>query len=343
MANFAHNGLTSPGLDFGGVCPFDYGCAFSGINPKAPEIPLQYPIGRSAYNALHVKLTGDVKTPLPGIRHINFQTSYSLSRFVNAGGTNPTYPGYYGANDQDFVNNAIDNAHPLSRMGPSLLDRTHQFSFGAVFDLIHSFRTAMIGHFYSGLPLSLIVPETGSGAGEIYRTDFTGDGTIADLLPGTNVGDFNRRFSAAGLASSIQNYNNTIANQPTPAGQALIANGLFTLAQLQALGGVAPTIPAPSRGQVGVSSLRAFDLKLSWNHKIAERLEIEPNVGFYNLFNFSNWDLPPNILSGLLTGAPGSVNGTTQADRVTNRVGLGTGVFGLGAPRAIEFGTRIGF
>jgi hypothetical protein len=343
IANFARNGLTSPGLDFGGACPFDYGCAFSGINPKAPEIPLQYPIGRSVYNALHLKLAGDVKMSLPGIRRINFQTSYSLASFVNSGGTNPTYPGYYGANDQDFVNNAIDNAHPLSRIGPSLLDRTHQLSFGAVVDLIHSFRAAIMGHFYSGLPLSLIVPVTGSGAGEIFRTDFTGDGTVADLLPGTKVGDFNRGISAAGLAAAIQRYNNTVANQPTPAGQVLIANGLFTLAQLQALGGVAPTIPAPPAGQVGVSSLRAFDLKLSWNRKFGERLEIEPNVGFYNVFNFANWDLPPNILSGLLTGAPGSVNGTTQADRVINRVGLGTGVFALGAPRSIEFGTRIAF
>ena len=47
--------------------------------------------------------------------------------------------------------------------------------------------------------------------------------------------------------------------------------------------------------------------------------------------------------ASLLTAAPGSVNGTTQADRVINRVGLGTGVFALGAPRSIEFGTRIAF
>jgi hypothetical protein len=343
MSDFAHNGLTSPGLDFGGLCPIDYGCAFSGLNPKAPQIPLLYPLGRSEYNALEVKLMGDVKIAIPGIQHINLQTSYSLSRFVNAGGTNTTYPGYYGANDQDFVNNAIDNAHPLSRTGPSLLDRTHQISFGAVIDLIGSFRAAIIGHFYSGLPLSLTVPATRSGPGEIFRTDFTGDGTIADLMPGTNVGDFNRRISAGGLARAIQEYNNTIANQPTPAGQVLISNGLFTLGQLQALGGVAPIIPAPPPGQVGVSPLRALDLKLSWNRKVGELLEIEPNIGFYNLFNFANWDLPPNVLSSLLTGAPGSVNGTTQADRVANRVGLGTGVFALGAARSIEFAVRIAF
>jgi hypothetical protein len=141
----------------------------------------------------------------------------------------------------------------------------------------------------------------------------------------------------------IQNYNNTVANQPTPAGQVLIANGLFTLPQLQALGGVAPTITPPPAGEVGMGSLRAFDLKFSWDHKFGEHFEVEPNCGIYNLFNFANYDLPPNTLSGLLTGTPGAVNGTTQADRITNRVGLGTGVFALGAPRAIEFGLRIAF
>jgi len=34
---------------------------------------------------------------------------------------------------------------------------------------------------------------------------------------------------------------------------------------------------------------------------------------------------------------------TTEADRITNRVGQGTGVFALGAPRAIEFGIRLAF
>ncbi len=341
MTDFAGNGLTSPGIDFGGVCPTTYGCAFSGMNPTAPEIPLLYPIGRSVYNGLDVKLTQNVSHPLPGIRYFNFQVAYSLSRFVNNGGTNSgTSP---GNNDQDFVISAVDNRNPLGFMGPSLLDRTHQLSFGGVADLPGSFRASIVSHFYSGLPISLQVPNTGAGAGEIFRTDFTGDGTVQDLLPGTNVGAFNRQVGVSGLAGLIANYNSTIANQPTPAGQVLVANGLFTVAQLQALGGVAPSIAAPVPGEVGVGGLRAFDLKFSWDHKFRERFEIEPSAGIYNLFNFSNYDLPPNTLTGLLTGSPGSVNGTTQADRITNRVGLGTGVFALGAPRAMEFGLRIAF
>jgi hypothetical protein len=39
---------------------------------------------------------------------------------------------------------------------------------------------------------------------------------------------------------------------------------------------------------------------------------MQPSVGFYNLFNFANFDLPGNALNGLLTGAAGQINGTTS-------------------------------
>ncbi|HTQ56380.1 MAG TPA: TonB-dependent receptor [Bryobacteraceae bacterium] len=340
IADFAGNGLTSPSVDFGGACPFSYGCAFSGINPSAGSLPFLYPIGRSVYNGMDITLKSDWKSPMKGINRINFQVAYSLSRFTNQGGSNPSTP---GNSDQDFVISAIDNRNPLGYSGPSLLDRTSQLSFGGVAELPRGFRASIISHFYSGLSTSLVVPNSGLGAGEIFRTDFTGDGTVQDLLPGTNVGAYNRGVSTGGLAGVIQNYNSTVANNPTPAGQVLVSSGLFTLAQLQALGGVAPTIQMPPAGEVGMGNLRAFDLKLSWVHRFGERVSIEPSIGFYNLFNFANFDLPPNVISGLLTGAPGSINGTTSADRIDNRVGLGTGVFALGAPRAIELGFRIDF
>jgi hypothetical protein len=340
MTDFANAGLTSPSLDFGGVCPTNYGCAFGGINPRAPAMPFLYPIGRSVYNALAVKLRQELSTPLPGVRHVNLQAAYALSRFRNAGGQNAYSP---VNNDQDFVIQAVDNRTPLAFTGPALLDRTHQLSFGSIVDLPFSFRAAVISHFYSGLPVTLVVPNTGQGPGEIFRTDFTGDGTVQDILPGTRMGSLNRSIPSSDLSNVIGAFNQNTANQPTPAGQALISNGLFTLAQLQALGAVAPTIPPPPHDQVGVSGLRAFDLKLSWAHRFKESFTVEPSIGFYNLFQFANYDLPPNVISGLLTGSAGSVNGTTQADRITNQVGRGTGVFALGAPRAIEFGVRVSF
>ena len=49
------------------------------------------------------------------------------------------------------------------------------------------------------------------------------------------------------------------------------------------------------------------------------------------------------MLNGLLTGAAGQINGTTSNEHNITRVGIGTGVYSLGAPRQIEFGLRLAF
>jgi hypothetical protein len=77
--------------------------------------------------------------------------------------------------------------------------------------------------------------------------------------------------------------------------------------------------------------------------RIREKLALQPSISFYNLFNFANFDLPGAALNGLLTGAAGQVNGTTRIGHNVSRVGLGTGVYSLGAPRRCEFGLRLTF
>ena len=80
--------------------------------------------------------------------------------------------------------------------------------------------------------------------------------------------------------------------------------GLFTEAQLIALGAVTPTISAPPQGQEGLGNMFTFDLKLGWKIRplrARERLTIEPQVSIYNLFNRQNFDSPSQPLSGILS------------------------------------------
>ena len=346
MANYASNGLGTPGDAGFGACTAattGFQCAFGGVNPANPGFVVQKPIGRSTYDALQLKFVQNSAHPFRGVRALNFQVSYSLSSFKNAGGLSSTSPGTPGSGDQDFVLSALDNANPLKYFGWGPLDRKNQLSFGGVADVPAGFRFGVVSHFYSPLPVGLYVPNTGSGPGEIFRTDFTGDGTVQDPLPGTQVGSYGRNVGYGGLTAAINNYNSKFANQATPAGQTLISAGLFTLAQLQALGGVAPSIAAPVSGEVPMFGLKTFDFKVSWVHRFHERLTVEPSVTFFNVFNFANFDLPQSTLNPLLTGAAGSVNGTTYNDQTTQRVGVGTGVYSLGAPRVIEWGLKLTF
>jgi len=355
---FLGNGLGTPGDATGVAClnaaagGIGHPCAFGGINQNYNAMLFLNPISRSVYNGLQMKLIENVANPMKGVKSANFQVSYALSKFVNPaafqGNTAPSNA--VSANDQDFVLQAADNDHPLRYMGPSLLDRTHQLSWGGNVDVPFGFRLGMIAHFYSPLSSPAIVGNTGS-PGQIFQTDFTGSGFVSDPLPGTKNGAFGRTFGVNGLNGAISQYNTTQGGAPTPAGQQLVAAGLFTASQLNSIGLVAPILNTAPANQLPFTWTKALDFKLAWEGKFKERFTIEPSVGFYNMFNLSNYNLPPGTMTGWLNQGGNSINSTAKGyTSATNsvqsdayRVGVGTGVFGLGGPRVMEFQLKISF
>jgi hypothetical protein len=339
ISDFAGNGLDS-GFDFAGGAPCPT-CAFGGINPSLGQLELNMPIGRSTYDGLLVSLKSSLSNPLPGMKRLGLIASYSLSRFDSL------------AQDQDFVNNAIDFNNPTKFFGPSGLDRTHQVSVGAVMDLPLATRLAMTTHWDTASPLTLTLPQSGN-PGEIFLSDVTGDGTIGDVIPGSQVGSFGRGIKASNLNTFINSYNSNSAGQLTPAGQALVAAGLMTPAQLTALGGVTPSLALAPSGNVGVAPIFTFDAHVSWElrpakllHFVPERVVVEPQIALFNVFNYQNHDPFGNVLSGVLNGSVGSVNGTTAHGALGRQnlvtPGSSSGVNWYAVPRQAEFGVKLTF
>jgi hypothetical protein len=345
MSSYASNGLDSGYSLCGGFQCASVGApnaAFAGINQNIGANQMLFPIGFAKNDALQLSLKQHLVHPFPGVSNFDMQVSYQLQSYLAA------------AQDNDFITIATDFNNPQHYLGPNGLDRKQQISFGGTMDLPMHFRFGVIGHFYSPLPVTLTLSPTGN-AGGIFVTDITGDGTgdgsfasngsVGDVVPGTNIGSFGHGVSAGNINNVINNYNNTDANQPTPAGQTLISNGLFSLGQLQTPGffGVQQPIPNAPTNEAGMGWLRALDMSLNWIYKFKENLQIQPGVSFFNVMNFSNFDGPANPLSGSLSGLPGSINGTAGEQPSSNRLGLGSGVFALGSPRVIEFSLKLNF
>jgi hypothetical protein len=341
--DFANNGLDSGYVYYGGYSAAYYGltsdtgAAFGGINPNMGSLFMNYPMGRSVYSGLQSEYRTKVASPFRGVSNLDLQANYTLSRFVSDAGS-----------DQHFTVNAADFRNPTAFMGPTLQDRLHQVKFGAMFEMAHHGpRLSVIGGVASPQPSSLTVPTQGS-VGEIFRSDLTGDGTTGDYLDsaGTGVGHpgtFMRSVSPKNLNAYIQNFNSTYGNGKTltPAGQTLVNAGLFTQTELVTLGAVIPTIQPPLLNNASNGYYKDVDMRLDWPFKWKEHLTILPGIAFFNAFNFKNF----GTLSGL-SGGDGSINGTVAGVNTgtnTIRIGRGTGVFAVGAPRETEFSLRIDF
>ncbi len=356
IGNYAENGLAGGTNATGGVAPGPGVLAFPGINPNYGQILLLQPVGRAVYNALQVSLRSQWNNPLPGIKHMDAQVSYALSRLVS------------DAQDLDFVNQSLDYAHPTKYMGPDSLDRTHQVSAGVVMALPLGFKVNAITHWYTALPQNIVVNAPGNPE-DIFQYDFDGtgetpSGTVPIPLPGSKLGAFGRSVKPSDLANFLNSYSTNSGNQLTPAGQALVNNGLMTTTQLQELCAITPSvspingcaaaypdlqIPVIPAHQAGNSPLFTFDLSLGYAVKPIrswESFTIEPEITVFNLFNRANFNDALSLLGAVVDGNEGSIGATTAAQRRADnlgRIGLGSGAFAFGSARTVEFGIKVTF
>jgi hypothetical protein len=355
ITDFARQGLDSSNAFCG---PFPCSvlgkqqASFGGINPAVGSNIMYFPSGRSRYTGIHLAyhgVSGD--NPLRRVRRLEMAISYTLSRYRS----NLAEPNGSGG-DYSLMNVAEDYNRPhLGHWGDSGLDRTHQFTLTPTADLQRGLRLSMITHLASPLPLSAYIPQQDGGgvAGEIFRSDVTGDGTVGDLLPATIIGSTGK-YSNGNLTQVITHYNQAYAGKLTPAGQALATSGLFTPQQLLALGAYAPLIQGLPSHAAEATWLKTMDLRLSRPFQVGERVKLEPNVSIFNVFNWANFGGAGNQLSGVMNGAPGSSlnnassgsycgNSTTFCTQRLDRVLPGSGTYATGAPRQMEFGVRITF
>jgi hypothetical protein len=352
IADFASNGLDSGGqflagapASLFGLTP-NTGAAFPGINPLVGRNTMYFPAGRSLYSGLQVSLKTHVGLMAHGVRGGSLQFSYTHSSFRdNIAG---------GLGDQDLLPLSPDFNHPTAFFGSASQDRKNQFAAGSILEVPHGFRLGLIANIASPPPQTLFIPASGGVPGEIFRSDVTGDGSFGgqsqtgassygDILPGTNIGSFDRAVKDSDLNKIIQSYNSNFGDQLTPAGLAVVNGGLLSRSQMLQLGAVSPSIAQAPPGNTGLGWLKTFDVSLSRPFTIRDRFVLEPSISAFNVLNFANFDGPGNRLSGILNGTVGSINGTSNTDRTANRIGPGSGVFSFAAPRQIQFAVKLTF
>jgi hypothetical protein len=354
IVDFARHGLDSSNAFCG---PFPCSvlgkqqAAFGGVNPTVGSNVMYFPGGRSKYSGIHLTYHGvTAENPEHTVRRLDLAISYTLSRYRS----NMAEPNGSGG-DYSILGPAEDFHRPHAYWGDTGLDRTHQLALIPTMDLPHGLRLSTIIDLASPLPLTAYLPQQDGGgvAGEIFRTDATGDGTVGDILPGTLLGSTGR-YSASNINKAITYYNSNAAGKLTPAGATLVSSGLFTGNQLVALGAYEPLIQGLPGHAATATWLKTINLRLSRPFQVSERVTVVPNIAMFNIFNWANFGGAGSQLSGVVDGAPGSSlnnsswagycgNSTTSCTSRLDRVNSGSGTYADGAPRQFEFGVRINF
>jgi hypothetical protein len=159
------------------------------------------------------------------------------------------------------------------------------------------------------------------------------------VLPGTNIGDLGSRVGSwKELNKIISSFNSSFAGKLTPHGQRLVQAGLFTEAQLVALGATVKAIQTvPENNPWPFQGRFSADLRVTRPINILERVKVEPYLEVFNLFN----NTPKGTYGGLNHRIFGNMNFPYASTDIGDLDSQVRGLLQL--PRQFQFGIRATF
>ena len=205
----------------------------------------------------------------------------------------------YSSNTGTNIGNGFNIDDWLSNRGPLDRDVTHIVNLAGVVRLPRKFQLGFNFSYASTAPFSAYVG----------GSDFNGDGSTDDLLPGTTVNAFNRSMGRTDLEELVAQFNQTYAGKNDEKGVPI------------------PHLTLPANYWFG-DNFHSLDLRLSREFVFRDRWRLSLIGEVFNLYNAAN-----------LSGHSGDLNGPNFG-QPTSRF---TQVFGSGGPRAFQFGIRLSF
>ncbi len=303
------------------IVPRNFSTPLSALAPNAPFYVNQLETSASSsYNALQVSLRQR------NWRGLTQQIAWTWSHSIDT-----------ASDGQDFVPNAAqpnDSTDPRGDRGNSNFDTRHRFVWSATYDFP---KAEALGRFGEGWQLSGVLTLL---SGHPFHVNYD----FVDDYDGS--GQFFGRPDQVG----VPQYN---PNDPL---QFLDLSTFQVPCTLDPAGDGSAAFCAPGSrhfGSLGRNSLigpdyRNFDIALTKNTKLTERLSLLLRVDAYNLANhpnFANPLLPTFIGSAAINGID-PTNGRSLGFLpilATSDVGLGNPVLGGGGQRSIQFAAKITF
>lgn len=268
--------------------------------------------GFSLYSGLQARLVGRVATPhLDGFeRALGYSISWAWSKDQSS----------TGCQRIEFICGPWNDFNPTDRnsFGYTALDHTHWINAGVQFTTFGGVETNWLMSVHSPSPSTIGLPQlnnVGASSNRLFTLDILGDGGSGSgaptgyFIPGIGVGGFDRKVKNWNdVNAAIQSFNAAYAGKLTPAGQQLVNAGLFTAAQMAALGATVQPVPlAVTTNPWPMQWYYNADVRVERPfHPGTEHMTVAPFLDIFNVLNHTGFGgYFGSGSTGPFTSAPG--------------------------------------